>query len=173
MALGSRPIRTTSKCPAGRRTCFDDKGHLLFLSICPRFGPFLPWQPRHGASLSRHVTPLMDIWATYQAILADEEVRRRRPSLSTTHSPRRYPRPWRPFSLSQSSSADPMVFFSDMASPFLPSFSDLKRELVKQGQKYAEEALTYRDKIALLALGFIKDDSVVRAPRVVLPSRLS
>jgi hypothetical protein len=37
----------------------------------------------------------------------------------------------------------------------------LKLELVRQGQKYAAEALTYRDKIANLALGFIKDGSVV------------
>jgi translation initiation factor eIF-2B subunit alpha len=41
------------------------------------------------------------------------------------------------------------------------SFSDLKTELVKQGRKYATEALTYREKIAELALGFIKDDSIV------------
>jgi translation initiation factor eIF-2B subunit alpha len=41
------------------------------------------------------------------------------------------------------------------------SFSDLKLEFVRQGQKYAAEALTYRDKIASLALGFIKDDSVI------------
>ena len=49
------------------------------------------------------------------------------------------------------------------------SFSNLKTELVKQGRKYATEALAYRDKIADLALGFIKDDSVVRVPRVSLP----
>lgn len=42
------------------------------------------------------------------------------------------------------------------------SFTELKTELVKQGQAYAAEALTYRDKIAQLAFGFIKDDSVVR-----------
>lgn len=41
----------------------------------------------------------------------------------------------------------------------------MKLELVRQGQKYAAEALTYRDKIANLALGFIKDDSVVCFPR--------
>ncbi|EGN92467.1 hypothetical protein SERLA73DRAFT_191121 [Serpula lacrymans var. lacrymans S7.3] len=41
------------------------------------------------------------------------------------------------------------------------SFSDLKTELVKQGRNYATEALTYRDKIAALALGFIEDDSVI------------
>ena len=32
---------------------------------------------------------------------------------------------------------------------------------MKQGQKYAREAIAYRDKIAELTLGFIKDDSVV------------
>jgi translation initiation factor eIF-2B subunit alpha len=47
-------------------------------------------------------------------------------------------------------------------SKLLQSFSDLKTELVKQGQNYAAEALTYRQKIAELSLGFIKDDSVVR-----------
>lgn len=41
------------------------------------------------------------------------------------------------------------------------SFAGLKTELIKQGQKYAAEALAYRDKIAELALGFIKDDSVI------------
>lgn len=49
-------------------------------------------------------------------------------------------------------------------SPSLQSFSDLKKELVKQGQKYATEALAYREKIAELALGFIKDDSIARVP---------
>lgn len=32
---------------------------------------------------------------------------------------------------------------------------------MKQGKNYAAEALGYRDKIADLSLGFIKDDSVV------------
>lgn len=41
------------------------------------------------------------------------------------------------------------------------SFSDLKTELVAQGQKYAAEAISYRHRIAELMLGFIKDDSVV------------
>ncbi|KAJ3480931.1 hypothetical protein NLI96_g7999 [Meripilus lineatus] len=41
------------------------------------------------------------------------------------------------------------------------SFSDLKTELVAQGQKYASEAISYRHKIAELMLGFIKDDSVI------------
>jgi len=42
------------------------------------------------------------------------------------------------------------------------NFVELKTELVKQGQRYATEALTFRMKIAKLALGFIKDDAVVR-----------
>ncbi|KAJ3571895.1 hypothetical protein NP233_g3448 [Leucocoprinus birnbaumii] len=41
------------------------------------------------------------------------------------------------------------------------NFSDLKRELIRQGQQYAKEALTYRQKIADLAVGFIKDGSVI------------
>ncbi|KAI0062290.1 nagb/rpia/CoA transferase-like protein [Artomyces pyxidatus] len=41
------------------------------------------------------------------------------------------------------------------------SFSELKTELVRQGQIYATEALLFRPKIAELALGFIKDDSII------------
>jgi len=41
------------------------------------------------------------------------------------------------------------------------SFDDLKVEIVKQGQQYASEAMSYRSKIADLALGFIKDGSVI------------
>ncbi|KAL5511586.1 GCN3 [Sanghuangporus vaninii] len=41
------------------------------------------------------------------------------------------------------------------------SFNDLKIELVKQGREYANEALSYREKIAQQALGFIKDGSVI------------
>ncbi|TFK29913.1 nagb/rpia/CoA transferase-like protein [Coprinopsis marcescibilis] len=41
------------------------------------------------------------------------------------------------------------------------NFADLKRELVSHGQKYAAEALTYRQKIAELSLGFITDGSVI------------
>ncbi|KAG6868370.1 hypothetical protein C0993_004016 [Termitomyces sp. T159_Od127] len=44
------------------------------------------------------------------------------------------------------------------------SFADLKTKLIRQGQQYAEEALTYRQKIAELAAGFIKDGSVVCVP---------
>ncbi|KAI0695898.1 hypothetical protein BC835DRAFT_1344410 [Cytidiella melzeri] len=41
------------------------------------------------------------------------------------------------------------------------SFSGLKTELINQGRKYAAEALSYRERIARLTLGFIKDDSVI------------
>ncbi|KAF7338319.1 Translation initiation factor eIF-2B subunit alpha [Mycena venus] len=47
------------------------------------------------------------------------------------------------------------------------SFSDLKMELVKQGETYVRQALTYRSKIGELAVDFIKDDSVVRMQRTV------
>ncbi|THU90721.1 nagb/rpia/CoA transferase-like protein [Dendrothele bispora CBS 962.96] len=41
------------------------------------------------------------------------------------------------------------------------NFSELKTELIRQGQQYVVEALTYRKKIAELAFDFIKDDSVI------------
>ncbi|XP_006458151.1 hypothetical protein AGABI2DRAFT_190506 [Agaricus bisporus var. bisporus H97] len=41
------------------------------------------------------------------------------------------------------------------------NFADLKRELIRQGQQYVVEALTYRHKIADLAVGFMKDGSVI------------
>ncbi|KAF5380954.1 hypothetical protein D9615_003929 [Tricholomella constricta] len=41
------------------------------------------------------------------------------------------------------------------------SFTDLKAKLVRQGQQYAAEALAYRKKIAELAVGFIKDGSLI------------
>ncbi|EPQ58147.1 nagb/rpia/CoA transferase-like protein [Gloeophyllum trabeum ATCC 11539] len=41
------------------------------------------------------------------------------------------------------------------------NFADLKTKLVKQGQDYAAEALTFRGKISELALDFIKDDSIL------------
>lgn len=43
----------------------------------------------------------------------------------------------------------------------LQNFIDLKAELIREGQIYATEAGTYRRKIAELAVGFIKDGSVV------------
>ncbi|KAJ7658833.1 nagb/rpia/CoA transferase-like protein [Mycena polygramma] len=41
------------------------------------------------------------------------------------------------------------------------TFSDLKMELVRQGETYVSQALTYRRKIGELAVDFIKDDSVI------------
>ena len=45
----------------------------------------------------------------------------------------------------------------------MKNFAELKKELEQQGRKYAAEAISFRDKIAELTLGFIKDDSVVSA----------
>ncbi|KAK7693575.1 hypothetical protein QCA50_003144 [Cerrena zonata] len=55
------------------------------------------------------------------------------------------------------------------------SFAGLKTELIKQGQKYAREAISYRNKIAELMLDFIKDDSVIlthSCSRVVIKALL-
>ncbi|KAI0670472.1 nagb/rpia/CoA transferase-like protein [Trametes maxima] len=55
------------------------------------------------------------------------------------------------------------------------NFAELKKELEQQGRKYATEAISFRDKIAELALGFIKDDSVILThshSRVVLKALL-
>ncbi|KAF9052608.1 hypothetical protein BJ165DRAFT_1339673 [Panaeolus papilionaceus] len=41
------------------------------------------------------------------------------------------------------------------------NFENLKERLIYYGQSYATEALTYRDKIAELAFGFIKDGSIL------------
>ncbi|KAJ7172506.1 hypothetical protein C8R46DRAFT_151622 [Mycena filopes] len=41
------------------------------------------------------------------------------------------------------------------------TFSELKMELVRQGETYVRQALTYRQKIGELAVDFIKDDSVI------------
>ncbi|CAK5277708.1 unnamed protein product [Mycena citricolor] len=40
-------------------------------------------------------------------------------------------------------------------------FSDLKMELMKEGEAYVRQALTYRRKIGELAVDFIKDNSVI------------
>ncbi|KAI0721685.1 nagb/rpia/CoA transferase-like protein [Cerioporus squamosus] len=55
------------------------------------------------------------------------------------------------------------------------NFAELKKELEHQGRKYATEAISFRDKIAELALGFIKDDAVILThsySRVVLKALL-
>ncbi|KIY50879.1 nagb/rpia/CoA transferase-like protein [Fistulina hepatica ATCC 64428] len=56
------------------------------------------------------------------------------------------------------------------------SFHDLKQELIRQSQVYFQEATTYRQKIAELAVGFIKDNSVILThsySRVVLQTLLT
>ena len=50
---------------------------------------------------------------------------------------------------------------------FCQNFTDLKKELIRHGQTYATEALTYRKKIAELAFGFIKDGSVVSSVHLI------
>ncbi|RPD66042.1 nagb/rpia/CoA transferase-like protein [Lentinus tigrinus ALCF2SS1-7] len=55
------------------------------------------------------------------------------------------------------------------------NFAELKKELEQQGRTYAREAISFRDKIAELALGFIKDDAVILThsySRVVLKALL-
>ena len=49
------------------------------------------------------------------------------------------------------------------SSYYVKNFAELKKELEQQGRRYAAEAISFRDKIAELTLGFIKDDSVVSA----------
>jgi hypothetical protein len=53
---------------------------------------------------------------------------------------------------------------------FFQNFTDLKKELIRHGQTYATEALTYRKKIAELAFGFIKDGSVVSYVHLTIQS---
>ncbi|KAI0807114.1 nagb/rpia/CoA transferase-like protein [Fomes fomentarius] len=58
---------------------------------------------------------------------------------------------------------------------FSDNFAELKKELEQQGRKYATEAISFRDKIAELALGFIKDNAVILThsySRVVLKALL-
>ena len=50
---------------------------------------------------------------------------------------------------------------------FCQNFTDLKKELIRHGQTYATEALTYRKKIAELVFGFIKDGSVVSSVHLI------
>ncbi|KAH0830542.1 hypothetical protein J3R83DRAFT_1995 [Lanmaoa asiatica] len=121
-----------------------------------------------------------DIWATYQSILANKELSTplaailaltklvERSDAGTMFElvkalndgarvlSERSPNP-----ISLNAGCELFIAFVTLFPHDSDSFSDLKTELVKQGQKYATEALTYRDKIAELALGFIKDDSII------------
>lgn len=121
-----------------------------------------------------------DIWATYQSILNDEKISTPLAAILALTELIRRSHAGTMFELVKDLNDGAKVLNGQTPNPIglnagcelfiafvtlfphdSASFSDLKRELVKQGQKYAEEALTYRDKIAQLALGFIKDDSVI------------
>jgi len=66
-----------------------------------------------------------------------------------------------PNSISLNAGCELFIAFVTLSTHEADSFSDLKTELVKQGQKYASEAVHYSDKIAELANGFVKDGSVI------------
>ncbi|KAI6167047.1 hypothetical protein EDD17DRAFT_1774021 [Pisolithus thermaeus] len=121
-----------------------------------------------------------DIWTTYQSILKDEEISTplaailaltelvQRSDAGTMFElvkalndgakvlNERTPNP-----ISLNAGCELFIAFVTLFPHDSDSFSDLKKELVKQGQQYANEALTYRQKIARLTLEFIKDDSII------------
>ncbi|KAF5365752.1 hypothetical protein D9758_003304 [Tetrapyrgos nigripes] len=66
-----------------------------------------------------------------------------------------------PNSISLNAGCELFIEFITLFPHASASFEDLKKELIRQGRQYAEEALTYRAKIAELAFDFIKDDSVI------------
>ncbi|KAI6150792.1 nagb/rpia/CoA transferase-like protein [Pisolithus tinctorius] len=123
---------------------------------------------------------VFDIWTTYQSILKDEEISTplaailaltelvQRSDAGTMFElvkalndgakvlNERTPNP-----ISLNAGCELFIAFVTLFPHDSDSFSDLKKELVRQGQQYANEALTYRQKIARLALEFIKDDSVI------------
>lgn len=123
---------------------------------------------------------VFDIWTMYQSILKDEEISTplaailaltelvQRSDAGTMFElvkalndgakvlNERTPNP-----ISLNAGCELFIAFVTLFPHDSDSFSDLKKELVRQGQKYANEALTYRQKIARLALEFIKDDSVI------------
>jgi len=122
----------------------------------------------------------MDIWATYQLKLKDEQIS---PPLAAILSltdlcatstagtmfelvkalnegsdslKRHSPNP-----ISINAGCELFTAFVTLFPHDSVSFSDLKMELVKQGETYVRQALTYRRKIGELAVDFIKDDSVI------------
>ncbi|KAH9934786.1 IF-2B-domain-containing protein [Fomitopsis serialis] len=66
-----------------------------------------------------------------------------------------------PNSISLNAGCELFIAFVTLFPHESDSFAELKTELVQQGQKYAAEAISFRDKIAEATLGFIKDDSVI------------
>ncbi|KIJ69434.1 hypothetical protein HYDPIDRAFT_106051 [Hydnomerulius pinastri MD-312] len=136
--------------------------------------------PNNGLEGPKDGPNNFDIWATYKTILKNEEISTplaailalteliERSEAGTMFElvkalndgakvlNERTPNP-----ISLNAGCELFIAFVTLFPHDSDSFSDLKRELVKQGQKYATEALTYREKIAELALGFIKDDSII------------
>ncbi|KAF8559550.1 nagb/rpia/CoA transferase-like protein [Imleria badia] len=124
--------------------------------------------------------PKFDIWTTYQALLVNKELSTplaailaltelvERSDAGTMFElvkalndgarvlSQRSPNP-----VSLNAGCELFIAFVTLFPHDSDSFSNLKTELVKQGRKYATEALTYREKIAEIALGFIKDDSII------------
>ncbi|EAU88565.2 translation initiation factor eif-2b alpha subunit [Coprinopsis cinerea okayama7 len=80
-----------------------------------------------------------------------------------------------PSPISTAAGCELFIAFVSLLPHASSNFADLKQELVRHGQIYAAEALTYRTKIAELAVGFIKDGSVILThsySRVVLQTLL-
>lgn len=139
-----------------------------------------PSQPTPDPNTKTATNSSFDIWTTYQSILHDEEISTPLAAiLALTELVRRSdagtmfelvkdlndgakvlnnktPNP-----IGLNAGCELFIAFVTLFPHDSDSFSDLKRELVKQGQGYAKEALIYREKIAQLALGFIKDESVI------------
>ncbi|KAM5538977.1 hypothetical protein V8D89_007200 [Ganoderma adspersum] len=135
-----------------------------------------------------------DIYATFQQFLQDEEIS---PPLAAISSlaeaivksnagtmfelvqalndgaeelKRRSPNP-----ISLNAGCELFIAFVTLFPHESDNFAELKKELEQQGRKYAAEAISFRDKIAELTLGFIKDDSVILThshSRVVLKALL-
>ncbi|KAF8136329.1 hypothetical protein EV363DRAFT_1319316 [Boletus edulis] len=108
-----------------------------------------------------------DIWATYQAHLANKELVERSDAgtmfelVKALNDGARVLSQRSPNPISLNAGCELFIAFVTLFPHDSDSFSNLKTELVKQGREYATEALTYREKIAELALGFIKDDSII------------
>ncbi|KZS89889.1 nagb/rpia/CoA transferase-like protein [Sistotremastrum niveocremeum HHB9708] len=66
-----------------------------------------------------------------------------------------------PNSISLSAGVELFVAFVTLFPHESDSFDDLKAELVSEGRKYAQEAQTYRAKIAEFTFKFIKDNAVI------------
>ncbi|CCL99140.1 uncharacterized protein FIBRA_01155 [Fibroporia radiculosa] len=66
-----------------------------------------------------------------------------------------------PDSISLNAGCELFIAFVTLFPHESDSFAELKTELVEQGRKYASDAISFREKIAELTLGFIKDDSMI------------